>query len=276
MADTDIDIDDEVLAYAMALGGLFRLFDPLPGKSKKTRYRETSLEARSNVNGEYIDRTNSVAHFIARLMSDRSVKVPKGADSSHRGWVIVDGRTGLKLEFRAPSEEQVRARMAEASMVEVDGDIEPVEAARRRLRAVIDSRDQSIVASRVAAWRWPPAEGSTEARVFALAQGGEEFQSCRRIKGSNEWTYFKDSTESAFLAKLKDRSLRIEDVVEHAHDSFRGKGMDLRPDQAFIDVSFSKLGDARGTPISSYIWVAKVVAPQAKLSTPRAKSKQVN
>ncbi len=253
------DIDDEVLAHALALGRDFKLHEPLPGKSKEVRYRETYLEARSTRDGKIIDRSALVAHFIARLMAARSVKITKGPDSVNSDWVIADGRTGLQLRFAAPSEKQVRERTAEASAENVGSDIEPVEAARQRLRAAIDSRERAIVVRRTAERKWPPSEGSVEARVLALAQGGEHFFACRKIKGSTEWTHYKNSSATAFIAKLKDLSLSIENVEEHAHDSQKGIGMDIQPSEAFIEVNFSALDDASSQRISSYTWVAKVM-----------------
>ena len=104
-----------------------------------------------------------------------------------------------------------------------------MEAARQRLCAVIEMREQTIVASRAAESKWPPAEGSAEARVRALAQGGEHFETCRKIKASREWTHYKNTTASAFLAKLKDLSLSIQEGEEHAQVSYKGKGICLRP-----------------------------------------------
>lgn len=255
------DIDDEVLSYALALGSDFKLLDPLPGKSKKIRCRETCLEVRSSRDGKTIDRSDLVAHFIARLMSDRTVKITKEPDFSNSDWLIADRRTGLQLHFNSLSERQVREKMAEASAENVDSDLLPVEAARQRLSAVIDSRERAIVASRSAERKWPPAEGSVEARVLALAQGGEYFQTCRKIKGSTEWTDYKKTSATAFIAKLKDISLGIKNVTEHLHDSPKGIGMGLEAGEVFIDVMFYALDDASSKAISSYVWVAKVATP---------------
>lgn len=254
------DIDDEVLAYAMALGRHFKFFDPLPGKSKKIRYREARLDVRSAVDINFPDRSGFLAHFIARLMSERRVKV-RAIPDSDSDWLVEDGRTGMQIRFYAPTEKQVRAHLAEASEMKVDASIESVEAAALRMRMVREQRDKATVASRVAARNWPPTEGSREARVLALAQGGEDFEACRLVKGARDWTQYKRTTASAFLAKLRDLSLNIAGVEEHAHDSKKGNGMSLAPGQLFVEVVFSGVNDVDDKPISSYIWVAKVDLP---------------
>lgn len=255
------DIDDEVLAYAIALGRNFELSDPLPGKSKKILYRGTRFDVRSSVDGKYFDRSGLVAHFIARLMSERRVTVKDIAESNSSDWVVEDGRSGMRIRFYAPTEQRVRAHLIEASRMKVDASLEPVEAATLRMRMVREERDEAIVASRSAVKRWPPAEGSTEARLLALAQGAGQFEACRRVNGTSTWTTYKSTTPSAFLAKLKDRSLSVHVLREHTHDSKDGKDMSLRPGQVFVEVEFSELSDANDTPVSSYIFVAKVDSP---------------
>lgn len=254
------EFDDELLAYAMSLGSYFWLSDPLPGKSKKTLYRETRVEARLSVDGRYVDRSGLVAHFIARLMLDRRVKI-KDIDVSSSEWVIEDGRTGMQLRFYAPTEKRMRAHLAEASEMKVDASLEAVEAATICMRMVGEERAKAIVASRATARRWPPAEGSTEARLLALTQDPVQFEACRKIKGTSTWTTFKATTASAFLAKLKDLSLRIHEAKEHEHDSKEGKDMGLPPGMLFVEVTFSELNDAGDKPVSTYNWVAKVETP---------------
>lgn len=255
------DFDDEVLAYAMSLGSYFKLFDPQPGKANKSLYRETRLEASSLEDGKYVDLSGVVGHFIARLMSERRVKVKDIEDSLESEWRIEDGRTGKQLLFYAPAEQQVRARRAEASEMKVDASLGAVEAATMRMRMVGEERAKTIVASRATTRRWPPAEGSTEARLLALTQDAVQFEACRKIKGTSTWTSFKATTASAFLAKLKDLSLRIHEAKEHEHDSKEGKDMGLPPGMLFVEVTFSELIDADDKPVSTYNWVAKVKEP---------------
>jgi len=269
------DIDDDVLAYAMALGRHFMLRDPLPRKGKKAAgYRETYLEARLLAASGYIDVSKSIAYFMSRLIANRRVEVSKHSDKT-RCWSIEDARTGMQIRFLAPDEKIVRAHALEASAMELDSSfepVEPVEAATLRMRMVQVKRAQAIVAERAAARQWPPAVGSTEARVLALAQGGEEFETCRKIKGEREWTHYKPSTPSAFLAKLKDLTLRVHEVEEHAPDSQRCKGMGLAPGQMYVEVVFSKLNDVSSAPISAYAWVAKVEVGVESKKPSRAKS----
>lgn len=70
-----VDIDDEVLAYAIGLARSFKLSDPVPGKSKKSLHHVDQITVRGMVDKEFGDRSRHIVHLIARLMSEKSIKV---------------------------------------------------------------------------------------------------------------------------------------------------------------------------------------------------------
>lgn len=258
----------------MALGRNYELCERLPGKGKKAEWRNINIVVGFMRNGVMRYQTDSVAHFVARLFSDRAVKIEKSEFSkSSFTWVLIDGRTGFQLCFDAPAESVVRARMAEASVLKVPSGLDAVEAAKQRILLIQQKEERVIVEGRVAEKRWPPPEGSMAARVLELASGGENFESCRKLSNSSEWTNSKKSSAAALITKLKGRSLSIVDVEEHAHDSYTGARMNLAPGQAWIVVNFCALDDAKGVPSSSYDWLAKVKKPSAPKKPSRGKSK---
>ena len=80
--------------------------------------------------------TAPVAHLMARLFSDRSVAIKKHPiKTSALVWVVSDGRAGFELHFVAPSEAEVRRRMAEVFELKVDPSLVAVEAAKQRLQS---------------------------------------------------------------------------------------------------------------------------------------------
>jgi hypothetical protein len=264
------DMDDEVLAYAMALGRHFKLFDPLPGKSKRVRYREVTLGARSLTASGYADRSDLAAHFVVRLMSHRSVKVAKSPDLSLSAWVIADGRAGLQLRFEAPAEKQVRTRMAEASLVEVDDDLEPVEAARQRLCAVIEEREQGIVASRA------KETLSKKDRVVELMKGADGFRLSRLVNQSYGFTEFKSSNAATVKTKLNDPSLFISQIDVQPHDHPLAVEWDLQPGHTLVEVEFCKVKDMPTTPASVFRWFAPAETPEPSKKPSLPKSKRAS
>jgi hypothetical protein len=252
------DFDNELLAYAMALGSRFELVEPLPGKAKKTALKKLPLVVRSVSDGVERDHSDEVAHFMARLFVDRAVQIKKKPlDKSRFEWILSDGRSDAQIRFDAPAESEVRALMIEASKYLVANGLGAVEAANQRL--VLRQRDnnRNVIANRMAEKKWPPPEGTAAARALALAKDGDHFWSSRQVTQSFGWNQSKRTSAAAFIAKLKDRSLWVQEIEEHPHDSLKGKEWNIEPSDVVAVVSFCAVDDARGQPISCYQWIAK-------------------
>ena len=254
-----VDFDDELLAYAMSLGGRFKLLEPLRGKGKKIVWRELGLVVEYLSAGLMKKQTDEVAHFIARLFSDRTLQIERDRIfKSSLVWILVDGRSRAQLRFTAPAESEVRARMVEASSQKVAQGLSAVEAAKQRLLLIQQEKQRVITARRIAEMKWPPPEGSTAARALVLAKDGKHFQSCQAEYPTYEWSEYKRTNAAAFMAKLKDPSLRIQELEEHPRNRQEGIATDLEPREAFVSVEFCVVDDAKSEPISSYKWIAKL------------------
>ena len=266
-------IDDEVLAYAMAMGERFTLCEPLP-EAKKVKHRELSLEVNVLASGGYEDRTIPVAQFIARLMSDRSFRVKKDPhDKATFHWVVVDGRTGSELHFEAPSEKSVRTRMAEASTVEVDAALGVMESATERLRLLERKEANAIVTDRVAEKKWPPAEGSVPARILALAKAVSGNILSSRLAPQGYWTHVNTSSLGALTSKLKSPAYAIASFVIHEPGSPLALQYRLDPSLSAIEVEFCKFDDASAEPVSKYEFAANVGDVEASMLTAHGKAK---
>lgn len=252
------DFDDELLAYAMALGGGFELVEPLPGKSKKIAWEKLPLVVTSVSDGVERHHSDDVAHFIARRFVDRAVQIKKKTlDKSRFEWILSDGRSGAQIRFTAPSESEVRSLMIEASKYLVAAGLGAVEAANQRL--LLRRRDirRNVIANRIAEKKWPPPEGTAAARALALAKDGDHFWSRRQVTQSFGWSQSKRTSAAAFIAKLKDRSHWVQEIEEHPHDSLKGKEWNIEPSDVVAVVSFCAVDDEKNQPISCYEWVAK-------------------
>lgn len=272
------DIDDQVLAYAMAVGNSYMLFEPLPGKAKKVQHRKLWLNVQALEAGGYKHRPEPVAHFIARLMSDRRVSVKKDPDSKERfHWVVADGRTGLELRFEGQSEKSVRALMAGASALKVNTELglgvlgEATEKLRqfRRLEAI------AITKERAAEKKWPPPEGSQTARILALARASTDI-AYTRANQSYGWSDYNSTSVVAFISKLKSPALAVARFDVHEHDSPAAMEHDLPPGYVFVEVAFCAIDDTRGKEITKYEFLVKPPeAAEPKKQSPR-KSKADN
>lgn len=268
-------IDDEVLAYAMAEGNLYKLLEPLPRKAKKIKCRELWLNVQAHEDGGYKHWPGPVAHFIARLMSDRSVSVKK--DPHYKGtfnWVVADGRTGLALRFDAPSEKNVRALMARAAALKVDAELGVMEAAIEKLREFRRLEAIAITKERAAEKKWPPSEGSQTARILALARASTSFRYSRLVNQSYGWSYVEATRAAAFVAKLKNPALAVARFTVHEHDSPAGIEENIPPGYVYVVVAFCAINDPRGEEVSEYEFMANVEEtamshkPSAKKSKP--------
>lgn len=269
-------IDDEVLAYAMTMGLGYKLWEPLPGKAKKVKYRELWLDVKVLAAGGYEDRPGPVAHFIARLMSDRSVTVKKAPHYETKfHWVIADGRTGLELRFESQSERSVRALMAEVSSLEVDAELGVMEAAIEKLRLFRRLEAIAITKERTAEKKWPPPDGSQPARILALARASTSFRYTRLVNQSYGWSYVKATKAAAFVAKLKNPALAVASFTVYEHDSPAGIEERIPPGYVYVVVAFCAINDPRGEEVSKYEFIAKSEEPAVTKKPSPRKTKPV-
>lgn len=254
------EIDDETLAYAMAMGYDFRLCEMVLRSTERPQLREIELSATTRDLGRQVSRTGYVAQLlIDRLMQERVVtfkKLPGVKEAVE--WLVADVEAGLEIRFKAPSEKIVRAGMLEAVPVIVDEEFDSIQVRRAKLSAVQRAKDKEVVETRFAEWSWPPNGGSPAARVLALAKTGQNFWFASMHPKTKRMTDPKPCKPATLFKRLKNPSLAISTFQLHGHDSLKGVEMDLDPAQAYVEISFCLIKDAHGAEVATFEFVASM------------------
>jgi hypothetical protein len=252
------EIDDEVLAFAMAMGRNFQLSEPRSKSAGKPKRRGLDVKVVTSPDA-HANPTGFVAHLVASLIPDRRTSIKKSAwIPGVFDWVVAGGPPGLGVRFEGSSEADVRAKIAESATVKPEPGLDPVAAAIDRMRKTKAIKDRAVVDSRIAKRAWPPEKGSQAELILRLANAGRAFHQSRILNTYSGWTCPKPTTPAAFLKKLKDASLTVASFELHKHDSPTGIDWGLRAGQRHASVRFCAIDDASGKAISEYEFVVDV------------------